>query len=243
MSTVPKYAALVRDPRLALLPTNFFKDAVVLDVGCNEGWVTCEIAQLWGARKVTGVDIDDALVRAAWRRRLAVWSSQGPFDPQTAELLDRPPYTQAPASLPDYFPLSCEHEFGPLPIPPFQVRGKHSFPHNLSFRTADWTTTPIPEDATAYTVVIAFSISKWIHLNGGDKALDVFFRRVHAVLKVDGSFALEPQARSEKMQKHLKIRPDDFGSLLQGIGFSPPKRYGVPGDGGFRRPVDVYTRL
>ena len=35
----------VKDPRLALLPPNLFTDARVLDVGCNEGWVTCEIGK------------------------------------------------------------------------------------------------------------------------------------------------------------------------------------------------------
>lgn len=35
----------VKDPRLALLPPDFFGDAVVLDIGCNEGWVTCEIGR------------------------------------------------------------------------------------------------------------------------------------------------------------------------------------------------------
>ena len=55
-----------------------------------------------------------------------------------------------------YFPASCEHEFGPLPIPPFSNRGKTTFPHNISFRTADWTTTPVPEDAEGYNVVIAY---------------------------------------------------------------------------------------
>lgn len=35
----------VKDRRLALLPSNFFWDAVVLDIGCNEGWVTCEIGK------------------------------------------------------------------------------------------------------------------------------------------------------------------------------------------------------
>ncbi|EEB97939.1 hypothetical protein MPER_02643, partial [Moniliophthora perniciosa FA553] len=38
-----------------------------------------EIAQKWGADKVVGVDIDEALIRAAWRRRLVVWSQQGPL--------------------------------------------------------------------------------------------------------------------------------------------------------------------
>lgn len=32
-----------QDPRLALLPGDLFQDARVLDVGCNEGYVTCQI--------------------------------------------------------------------------------------------------------------------------------------------------------------------------------------------------------
>jgi hypothetical protein len=35
----------VTDERLALLPLNLFQGARVLDVGCNEGWVTCEIGR------------------------------------------------------------------------------------------------------------------------------------------------------------------------------------------------------
>jgi 7SK snRNA methylphosphate capping enzyme len=31
------------DPRLAILPKELFVDARVLDVWCNEGWITCEI--------------------------------------------------------------------------------------------------------------------------------------------------------------------------------------------------------
>lgn len=37
-----------RDARLSLLPKNVFESARVLDVGCNEGWVTCEIGMLYG---------------------------------------------------------------------------------------------------------------------------------------------------------------------------------------------------
>lgn len=58
-------------------------------------------------------------------------------------------------SQPDYFPASFEHSLGPLPIPPSQYRGKHVFPHNLSFRTADWVKDEIPEDSEGYDVVIA----------------------------------------------------------------------------------------
>jgi 2-polyprenyl-3-methyl-5-hydroxy-6-metoxy-1,4-benzoquinol methylase len=33
------------DPRLRALPPGLFKGKRVLDVGCNEGWVTCEIGR------------------------------------------------------------------------------------------------------------------------------------------------------------------------------------------------------
>ncbi len=39
-----------------------------------------------------------------------------------------------------------------------------------------------------------FSITKWIHLNGGDAKLETFFQRVHRVLARGGAFILEPQA-------------------------------------------------
>ena len=31
------------DSRLSALPKGFFHGTTVLDIGCNEGWVTCEI--------------------------------------------------------------------------------------------------------------------------------------------------------------------------------------------------------
>ncbi|KAG6835712.1 hypothetical protein H0H93_015423, partial [Arthromyces matolae] len=251
----------VRDPRLALLPPTLFPGARVLDIGCNEGWVTCEIGQSWGAHRVVGVDIDDTLIRAAWRRRRVVWSLQQPnsgdIDSTTVSstktkkrkrdhIPDEPPHPQ-----PDYFPASCEHEFGSLPIPPSQSqsRGRHVFPHNVSFRQADWLTTHIPEDDEGYNVVIAFSISKWIHLNNGDDGLREFFKRIFEVLKPGGTFVLEPQAwdtygKAKRMDEKLKenakkltIRPEDFGSILGAIGFSSPQHFGVAGEGALFKPL------
>ena len=114
----------------------------------------------------------------------------------------------------NYFPASFEHMFGPLPIPSSRAckDATDTFPHNVAFRSADWVNEEIPEDAEGYNVVVAyvwtvnvaiacahrmplfrFSISKWIHLNGGDEGLKVFFRRVHNVLRPGGTFVLEPQ--------------------------------------------------
>ncbi|KAK0204183.1 Bicoid-interacting protein 3-domain-containing protein [Desarmillaria ectypa] len=237
----------VNDPRLALLPVDFFIGKRVLDVGCNEGYVTCEIAQSWGAHKVVGVDIDESLVRAAWRRRAVVWSKQSPSAPG----MDG----SAQEIHPDYFPLSFEHMFGSLPIPPNQNRGKHIFPHNVSFRASDWVNNQIPEDSEPYDIIIAFSISKWIHLNQGDEGLQRFFHRVHSLLRPGGTLVLEPQSwdtykkakRSDKCLRDraatLKIRPEDFELLLSRIGFSPAQHFGLTGEGGFRRPVDLYVKI
>lgn len=268
-----------------------------MDVGCNEGWVTCEIgrlnvdfsikalahsqletlAQVWGASKVVGVDIDESLVEAAWRRRRTLWSLQSPtahneyaFQPlelgegsQAAD--EEPPKKKRKRGKPDavskdgpgsealraetalkarnHFPASCEHEFGSLPIPPSDLRGKHVFPHNVSFRCADWTNADIIEDAAGYDVVVAFSVSKWIHLNTLDAGLTAFFHKAHRVLRQGGTFVLEPQpwdsyAKARRMSERLKenakqlqLRPDDFERILEEIGFQHERRIEV-GEGG-----------
>jgi len=211
-------------------------------------------AQSHGASKVVGVDIDDALVRAAWRRRRTVWSAQGPPVKAEAEgpSRKRKRVDAVVNGAADYFPASCAHSLGPLPIPPSDP---DVFPHNVSFRTADWVNDSIPEDAGGYDVVLAFSITKWIHLNGGDAALHTFFSRVAAVLSAGGQFVVEPQAwetyrKAKRLDKRLRdtaqgleLRPEDFPRMLADIGFSEPIRLGSVGDGGFHRPVDLYTKL
>ncbi|KZT41542.1 Bin3-domain-containing protein [Sistotremastrum suecicum HHB10207 ss-3] len=279
------------DPRLALLPPSFFASKHVLDIGCNEGWVTCEIAQTRRAAKVVGVDIDETLIRAAWKRRRSVWSAQRPqphtsTSSTTSEAHLPPPPLPPPASnsnsrkkrkrheeehedssnldsisdsgpsLANYFPASLEHTFGPIPIPPSSSESQQTqFPHNVLFRTCNWAKEGAFEDKAGYDIVLAFSITKWIHLHGGDEGLLAFFRRVHNVLRRDGKFVLEPQpwegyAKARKMSpilqenaKTLKLRPDAFAEALRDIGFSEPQKLGSVGEGGFHRPVDVYTKL
>lgn len=53
------------DERLALIPQDWVKGKKVLDVGCNTGAVSVELAQRFGPAKVVGVDIDPGLIRQA----------------------------------------------------------------------------------------------------------------------------------------------------------------------------------
>lgn len=119
-----------------------------------------------GGRKVIGVDIDESLVRAAWKRRRTVWSQQEPPSAtedaspngaakgsdkkrKRAESPSRPQPAQ-----PEHFPASCEHMFGPLPVPA-QSTKQNEFPHNVTFRAADWVNTEIAENTEGYDVVVA----------------------------------------------------------------------------------------
>jgi 7SK snRNA methylphosphate capping enzyme len=50
--------------------------------------------------------------------------------------------------------------FGPLPIPPTTDSldpgvSENAFPHNVSFRRADWVNERIPEDDAGYDVIVA----------------------------------------------------------------------------------------
>lgn len=132
-------------------------------------------AQTLGAKRVVGVDIDDTLIRAAWKHRRSVWSQQGPGadsyeTPSSDETAhggrkrrrlsqseDEANPTFASQGAPDYFPASCEHMFGALPIPAGAPHEKaaDTFPHNVAFRAADWVNSGIPDDAEGYDVVIA----------------------------------------------------------------------------------------
>jgi 7SK snRNA methylphosphate capping enzyme len=127
-----------------------------------------KLAQALGARKVVGVDIDDSLVRAAWKRRRTVWSLQkhsAPMEDTQAnekfglllkkrKRTDELSFCQPTAVQTDFFPVSCEHMFGPLPIPS-QISNMDIFPHNVTFRTADWVNTEIAEDVEGYDAVLA----------------------------------------------------------------------------------------
>lgn len=250
----------VRDPRLSLLPPSFFAGKTVLDIGCNEGWVTCEIAQMWRAARVVGVDIDEILIRAAWRRRRSLWSQQLPerdvierrADDNSSPVSKRAKLDgDADRHSYDHFPVSCEHSHEPLPIPT-NTSPEGRFPTNVIFRTTDWLAEPVTE---RYDIVTALSITKWIHLNCGDDGIKRFFRKIHESLNAGGFLVLEPQswetyAKAKRMDeklkenaKHLKLHPDDFPTILQDIGFALSRHLGSVGEGGFRRPVDLYIKL
>ncbi|GAA5895428.1 hypothetical protein JCM6882_006247 [Rhodosporidiobolus microsporus] len=275
------------DPRLALLPSDAFKGKKVLDVGCNSGLVTVEVAQRWGAGKVTGVDVDAELVRAAKGNADLAWSRQAPLDRLVAEASyltstsrsSRQPHSrsrsaspsrshsQSRASSPNpppplsqshdspspffppslsHFPIALPRQYGYLPAPRALLtryvdqpevettgvlrKGKRkvmpleekTFPENVRFRCADWVEEKVQEDEEGYDVIIAFSITKWIHLTALNAGLLTFFRKCFTSLLPGGRLILEPQpfssyARTLKNLRHNASSAAEVAELQKNL--------------------------
>jgi 7SK snRNA methylphosphate capping enzyme len=83
-----------------------------------------------------------------------------------------------------------------------------------------------------YNVIFCMSVTKWVHLNGGDSAIQRLFRRIHAELKSEGLFILEPQEwstyhRKKRIADHIaenyskiELRPEKFPQHIRNLGFS-----------------------
>lgn len=56
---------LEHDPRLDLLPSEWFRYRSVLDIGCNVGFLTLSIAKEYRPTRVLGIDIDTNLIGIA----------------------------------------------------------------------------------------------------------------------------------------------------------------------------------
>ncbi len=58
-----------------------------------------------------------------------------------------------------------------------------------------------------YDTIIAFSITKWIHLNFGDQGLKRFFQRIYRTLFPGGRLLLEPQPWSSyRLKRRMTVR-------------------------------------
>ncbi|CAH8529481.1 unnamed protein product [Heterobilharzia americana] len=101
----------------------------------------------------------------------------------------------------------------------------------IKFQVANWIDESTTIDEPEYDTIMAFSVTKWIHLNHGDPGLMRFFRRAFNLLKPGGHLILEPQPKSSYKRtrmtaKHrsnyasLKINPSNLEPLLVDLGFS-----------------------
>ncbi|KAJ3166597.1 hypothetical protein HDU88_003079 [Geranomyces variabilis] len=268
------------DRRLTLLEKSWIEGKNVIDVGCNAGVVTIGLAALFAPKHIEGVDIDPTLVRKA-RARLALRGSLVKMQANDSDALSdaKAPVDAmevdkedvisalAPRQDLDYFPTSCPNLYGSMPVVEnveycgegTENDGGGLFPHNVTFRCGDWLHEPNPSRAEfKKDVIVAFSITKWIHVNHGDEGLKRFFNRCFNTLTPGGCLLLEPQlfetyrkapvlftkSMDENVQ-NAKLKPEDFEEyLIEKVGFKSVEKLGVPENraAGFKRAIYRYVK-
>jgi 7SK snRNA methylphosphate capping enzyme len=188
------------DDHIRSFKKEWFQGKRVLDIGCNSGHITLNIARFYDPKSVEGVDIDPQLIRKA-RWNHSQCRSQVHEDDW------------------EHFPISCSDQLGFMP-PHYRLG-------HVSFRVGDFVHEPDlePEDEL-FDTILALSITKWIHLNNGDGGLRFFFNKVYKYLKKGGIFLLEPQPiegykKRAGMAPHMRDNflemaffPDDFLKFL-----------------------------
>jgi len=104
------------DSRLKLMKKEWFEGKVVLDIGCNTGQVTIEMARTFYPKKIYGIDIDEELIRIAKKNVIRVI----PLPSASGEGLTQ-------------FPQSFSKVYGPIAV---ANNGESSgeFPNNISFK-------------------------------------------------------------------------------------------------------------
>jgi len=150
-----------------------------LDIGCNSGRFSIEVARQFNPAWCKCIDIDPKLVNKS-RRSLYLACEQ------------HLPNLKFPQ---DRFGCIDFHHDN-LPVRAGQ------FPRNIRFSCGNILDSNFGLDK--YDVVFCMSVTKWIHLNWGDDGIRRLFAKVHQLLQSGGLFILEPQA-FETYKRRSKI--------------------------------------
>uniref|UniRef100_A0A1I8HY77 RNA methyltransferase n=2 Tax=Macrostomum lignano TaxID=282301 RepID=A0A1I8HY77_9PLAT len=190
----------MQDDRLQLLQQDWYTGRDVLDIGCNDGVFSMRIAEAMGVKSLTGLDIDEELVRTA----------QSNLEDRLRELE--------------------KEEEGKSP-------DRGGFPYNITFKAGNYVLENESDlarvEENKYDVIQAFSITKWIHLNWGDRGLKLFFKRAYRELRPDGKFIVEPQpyksyqrtllcpTHKQNYASNIELKPEQFKQYLEReVGFA-----------------------
>ncbi|SPO20483.1 uncharacterized protein UTRI_00880_B [Ustilago trichophora] len=155
---------------------------------------------------------------------------------------------------------------------PNESESSHLAPPHLHFLAAEWvnlSSRPQPFhypptnltqltalDKRRYNLILALSLTKWIHIQQSDSGLILFFARISDTLRSGGLLFLERQEwrsyHSAKSMdgsikgkiKALQLRPgQDFDYLLESMGLKLMETVGYGEGYGFVRPLQVFQKL
>ncbi|KYN35975.1 7SK snRNA methylphosphate capping enzyme [Trachymyrmex septentrionalis] len=243
------------DPRLKMFVQRkeLFLQKDILDIGCNIGHITLSVARDFGAKSVTGIDIDRTLINIARKNvKHYVNCVQSPASNEDNDKRD--------SSDASFFPMSMPISYGPVDIPGFTKNKHKGFPYNVIFVQGNYVLendSLLCAEQTQFDTILCLSITKWIHLNFGDAGLKQAFKRMHAQLRPGGVLVLEPQGwasytkkknlteRIYKNYHNIEFRPHNFTQyLLSTIGFCQCEVVSIPPhpSKGFQRPIHLFTK-
>lgn len=232
---------LDEDPRIKVMRKEWFEGKNCLDIGCNSGLITINIAKKFGCEKILGVDIDSARVEDAnWNLRKIVKLSELKKNTEAEELKDA--RANGITNSPDKRTT--------------EISGDSPATHLLdrvSFRKDNFVQGWSMPGDKVYDTILCLSVTKWVHLNWGDEGLVTLFSKVWRLLRPGGVFILEPQPWKSYVSnrqvsevaatnyKNLEIFPDRFQEiLLDKIGFRKIENLSSSLSGsktGFNRPI------
>ncbi|KAL9330147.1 hypothetical protein ACSQ67_005150 [Phaseolus vulgaris] len=241
------------DPRLKVFRKEWFEGKDCLDIGCNNGIITIQIAQKFCCRSILGLDIDsDRVQDAYWNLRKALrWTSTGNKPVKASKLQDK---DRADDSGNSVSALSNETK---------EISKKHSSSEQsdlltiVSFRRENFVHSRHPPGKN-YDTILCLSVTKWIHLNWGDDGLITLFSEIWELLRPGGIFVVEPQPwksyesnrnvseTTAANYRNITIRPEQFQEiLLDKIGFRTVEDItsGLTlSKTGFNRPILVFRK-
>ncbi|XP_038717023.1 probable RNA methyltransferase At5g51130 isoform X2 [Tripterygium wilfordii] len=236
------------DPRLKVFKKEWFEGKDCLDIGCNSGVVTVQIAKKFHCRSILGIDIDYNLIQdAKWRLKQIMRKESAGENSTSACKSEVATQTNCSESSENAYSSegTNEEDFIHPEINERKERPR-SFLQNRCIAKKH------------YDTILCLSVAKWIHLNWGDDGLITLFSRVWELLHPGGIFVFEPQPwRSYESNRlvsettarncrDIKFRPDDFMEiLLDKIGFRKVDDITSALSGsktGFNRPIFVFHK-
>jgi len=192
------------DSRCNLFKSDWFRAKRLLDIGCNDGSLTIELAVKYQTRSVVGIDKDASIIQTAkknlYLRKASILRMISLCNNRKEESYLKNVLKK----------LLC-----------------------VQFIHGDWAQFDCGIQLGSIDIVLALSITKWFHINNGDLGLRCFMRRLYAVLKQEGLIILEPQYWSSydkatqkirsretnhRSSKLLQSRPMEFSSLFEKSG-------------------------
>lgn len=205
---------------------SLLKGKTCLDIGCNSGKITTDIAIQYSPKWILGMDIDPSLIYKA-RRHVA--------------------------SEADRLGIECTKDEHGLVDYHLSRMVKGSFPWNVRFMNGDILSTASLRQV--YDVVFCLSVTKWIHLNSGDSGIIELFKRILEFMKPGGILVLEPQAfatyaRRKKLSpeieqnyKAITLKPESFETHLNRLGLDTIVKIGSLSESkGFNRCIILFKK-